>query len=116
MTGWLLLAIPFGGVGAVLRVLATQAGEQRLPGGAPTATALVNIMGATALGGVAGWVGDTTLLIIGGGLLGGMTTFSTWMVEVDQTTRQGRARSGLLLVVVPLALGGLGFASASALV
>lgn len=115
MSGWLLLAIPLGGVGAVLRVALTQAGEGRLPGGAPTATALVNVAGAALLGLVAGWGGDPALLVLGGGLLGGMTTFSTWMVEIDEAARLGRARSVLLLVVLPLALGALAYAAARAL-
>jgi CrcB protein len=115
MTGWLLLAIPLGGVGAVVRVVATRLGERRLPGGAPVATATVNIVGATALGVIAGWGGDPALLVLGGGLLGGMTTFSTWMVETDAALRAGRARTGFTLVVVPLVLGALGYAGASAL-
>lgn len=115
MTGWLLLAIPLGGVGAVIRVLATRTGETRLPGGAATATALVNIVGATLLGFVAGAGGDPALFVLGGGLLGGMTTFSTWMVETDAALRNGRARRGVVLIVVPLVLGALGYAGASAL-
>lgn len=114
MSVWLLLAIPLGGVGAVVRVLATQHGEARLPGGAPAATALVNVIGAALLGLVAGWGGDVALLVLGGGLLGGMTTFSTWMVEADEAARTGRARTALLIVVLPLALGALAYAAARA--
>ena len=114
MSGWLLLAIPLGGIGAVVRVLATQAGEARLPGGAPTATGIVNVVGAALLGLVAGWGGDPALLVLGGGLLGGMTTFSTWMVEADEAARTGRARTALLIVVLPLVLGALAYAAARA--
>lgn len=115
VTGWILLAIPVGGIGAVVRVLATRAGETRLPGGAPTATALVNVVGAALLGLVAGSGGDAALLVFGGGLLGGMTTFSTWMVEVDAVARSGRVRGALALVVLPLVVGALAYAGASAL-
>lgn len=114
MSGWILLAIPLGGLGAVVRVLVTRVGETRLPGGAPTATACINVIGATALGVVAGWGGDPAVLVIGGGLLGGMTTFSTWMVETDAVACSGRARATLALVLVPLMLGALGYAGASA--
>jgi len=114
VSGWLLLAIPLGGLGAVVRVLATQQGERRLPGGAPTATAIVNVAGAALLGLVAGWGGDASMLVLGGGLLGGMTTFSTWMVEADEAARTGRARTALLIVVLPLALGALAYAAARA--
>jgi len=115
VSGWLLLAIPLGGLGAVVRVLATQAGETRLPGGAPTATGLVNVVGAALLGLVAGWGGDPAVLVLGGGLLGGMTTFSTWMVEADEAARTGRARTALLIVALPLVLGALAYAAARAL-
>jgi len=115
VSGWLLLAIPLGGVGAVLRVVLTEAGERRLPGGAPTATALVNVAGAALLGLVAGWGDDPALLVLGGGLLGGMTTFSTWMVEADAAAQSGRARAALLLVILPLTLGALAYASARGL-
>ena len=51
---WYLVAVPLAGVGAVLRVWLTQVGEDRLPGGAPTATGVINVMGAAAIGLLAG--------------------------------------------------------------
>ncbi|MGA0122929.1 MAG: fluoride efflux transporter FluC [Gaiellales bacterium] len=111
MSGWVLIAIPLGGLGAVLRVLLTRAGEERLPGGAPAATALVNVIGAGLLGLVAGWGGDVALLVLGGGLLGGMTTFSTWMVEADATATRGHARGAILLGAGPLVVGALAYAA-----
>jgi CrcB protein len=115
VSGWLLLAIPLGGLGAVVRVAGAQLGERRLPGGAPTATGIVNVVGAGLLGLVAGLGGDAALLVLGGGLLGGMTTFSTWMVEADDAARTGRLRAALLVVVLPLALGVAAFVAADAL-
>jgi len=114
VSGWLLLAIPLGGVGAVVRVLATQLGETRLPGGAPAATGVVNVVGAALLGLVAALGGDPAMLVLGGGLLGGMTTFSTWMVEADEAGRTGPARTALVVVVLPLVLGALAYAAARA--
>ncbi len=105
MSGWYLLAIPLGGLGAVARVYGTRLGETRLPGGAPVATAVINVIGAGLLGIVAALGNDVALLVVGSGLLGGLTTFSTWMVEVDSTHRAGRASQALVLIVVPTVLG-----------
>lgn len=110
---WYVAAIPVAGIGAVLRVWATQATEGRL--GAPTATALVNVVGAALLGVLVGVGGATAVLVIGTGLLGGFTTFSTWMVEVDAAHRGGRLRTAVVLLVVPLALGVAACAAARAL-
>jgi CrcB protein len=100
---WYAAAIPVAGLGAVLRVWVTRTTEGRL--GAPTATALVNIVGAALLGALVGSGGSTAVLLLGTGLLGGFTTFSTWMVEADVAHRDGRLRAALLLLVVPLVLG-----------
>lgn len=112
MSGWWIAAVALGGLGAVLRVGATRALEFRLPGGAPAATALINVVGAGAMGVVAALGSTTALLVLGGGLLGGLTTFSTWMVEVEQTRR---VRDGVLLLVVPIVVGAVAFAAGRAL-
>jgi hypothetical protein len=74
MTAWYLLAIPLGGFGAVARVFTTRLGERHVPGGAITMTALINIVGAGLIGVVAAIGNDVALLVLGGGLLGGLTT------------------------------------------
>ena len=76
MTAWYLLAIPLGGFGAVARVFTTRLGERHVPGGAISMTALINIVGAGLIGVVAAIGNDVALLVLGGGLLGGLTTFS----------------------------------------
>ena len=111
---WYLLAVPLAGVGAALRVWVTQATERRVPGGAPTSTAAINVAGAAAIGLLAG-AGETTALVVGAGLLGGFTTFSTWMVEVDAAHRAGRVRTAVLTLVLPLAIGVAACAATSAL-
>ena len=74
-----------GGLGAVLRWLVTVwSGSSK--GGFPIWTAVVNVAGSFALGLVHGLnvpveTVDTRPLTIG--LLGGFTTFSTWMVQID---------------------------------
>ena len=66
--------------------------------------AAVPVAGLGAVVTLAG-AGETTALVVGAGLLGGFTTFSTWMVEVDAAHRDGRLRTALLVLVVPLAIG-----------
>ena len=107
---WYLIAVPFGGLGAVTRVWATQVGEMRVPGGAPMMTALVNIVGAAAIGIVVALSGDIGVLVLGSGLLGGFTTFSTWMVEVDAFNRSNRVREAALTLVLPAILGAVAYA------
>lgn len=107
MSGWWILAIALGGVGAGARVAVTRLVETRVPGGAPTATAAINIIGAGAMGAVAAVGSTTALLVLGGGLLGGLTTFSTWMVEVDG---RARVRDATLLLAAPVVLGAVAYA------
>ena len=113
--GWYAAAAALAGVGAVARVAATQAWEGRVSGGAPAVTGAVNVVGAAALGVLAGTAGGTVLLVLGAGLLGGFTTFSTWMVEVDVAHRAGRLRRAVLTLVLPLVVGVAACAAARAL-
>ena len=110
MTAWYLLAIPLGGFGAVARVFTTQLGERYIPGGAISMTALINIVGTALIGVVAAIGNDVALLVVGGGLLGGLTTFSTWMVEVDTLNRRGLAVWACAALVVPAVLGAAAYA------
>jgi CrcB protein len=96
-------------------VVATQVGEARLPGGAPTATAAVNVLGAALIGVVAALGNDVAVLVLGVGLLGGFTTFSTWMLEIDEAQRMGHVWQAALLIVVPTALGVVAFAATRSL-
>lgn len=90
---WLGVGV-LGGAGAVARVLLT-----RLGGGPVRGTLLVNVLGALALGVLAGaGVDGDALLLLGGGLLGAFTTFSTWMAEAHE-------RRSATLVAGALALG-----------
>lgn len=112
---WCLIAAPLGGLGAAARVWATQLGETRLPGGAPTVTASINVLGAALIGVVAGLCGDVGVLLLGTGVLGGLTTFSTWMVEVDSLNRVNRVREAALTLLAPAVLGALAYALTRAL-
>lgn len=90
---WLGVAL-LGGCGAVTRVVLTELARDALRG-----TLGVNLLGALALGLLAGaGVHGDALLLAGGGFLGALTTLSTWMAQAHE------GRSALLLLA-PLALG-----------
>ena len=95
-----------GGVGAVARFMLDGAVASRVAGAFPFGTLAVNLSGALALGVLTGaGVGDDVLRLVGTGLLGGYTTFSTWMLESHRLGEDGRVRAGLANVVVSLVLG-----------
>jgi CrcB protein len=111
MIGWVALA---GGVGACMRWVVTAwfAGRSRLG----TGTALVNSFGALGLGLVVGLdradrIGAQVAVVVGVGLLGSLTTFSTWMVETAEASerRPGAAVGRTApLIAVGMALAWLG--------
>lgn len=124
----LVLAVGLAaGTGAVLRALAEIAQTRMLdrlyarhgdrwfvrPG---WATLQVNVVGSALLGVVAalvtthGW-DDRWLAVVGAGLAGGLTTFSTLAVELADDLRGQEVRVGLARLVGHLALG-LGAAAA----
>lgn len=82
-----------GGVGAVARDALTRRPDP------VRATAVVNILGAGLLGVASASLPPGPLLVVGGGLLGSLTTFSTWMVQAVQHEARWR------VVAVPLVLG-----------
>lgn len=65
----------------------------------PWATMLINLSGSLVLGGVAALLRDrasTGYLLLGTGLCGGYTTFSTFSLEVAEAVRDGRlAQAGM---------------------
>lgn len=100
-----------GGIGAVLRLLVDAAISGRSPGPFPFGTLVVNLSGAFALGLVGGAVspGRTTLLL-GTGVIGAYTTFSTWMFETQRLGEERRLRLGFANVWMSTA-GGLALAA-----
>lgn len=104
----LLLAFA-GGVGAWLRAEVAWAAARRA---APRwGTHVVNLLGAAALGALTGTGAalDADLRrVLGVGLLGGFTTFSTWMVQAEGDGPVTGAARTLPVLVVGVALGALG--------
>lgn len=112
-----------GAAGAVGRFSADRAIAARLPAGVPLTTVVINTTGSLLLGLVVGagrWHGldAGAVHVLGTGLLGAFTTFSTVSLDAVQQARQGRwgwaaAVAGGGLAVCLLAAGaGLGLARA----
>jgi fluoride exporter len=107
MTATVLLAVgALGGLGAVGRFLLDGAVSARTAGRFPAGTLAVNLSGAFALGVLTGAAlhGDAAR-ILGTGLIGGYTTFSTWALESHRLGEEGEVGLGAVNVAVPLVLG-----------
>lgn len=107
-----------GGVGAVLRYL-VDLGVARLAGRRfPWGILLVNLTGSFALGLVTTALPDDAFLL-GAGLLGGYTTFSTAMLDTVALWRDGERPASAFNAIGMLLLGllaaGLGLALGAAL-
>jgi CrcB protein len=88
-----------GGVGALARFLLDGALSERAGSAFPWGTLAVNASGSFALG----LLGPTDL--VGTGLIGAYTTFSTWMLETHRLAEEGRVRLAVLNVAGSLAVG-----------
>jgi len=95
-----------GGAGAIGRFLLDGAVAARVGRGFPWGTLAVNLSGAFLLGLLTGLAlsGDGFRLL-GAGLLGAYTTFSTWALEAHRQAEDGRTRGALANLGVSLALG-----------
>jgi CrcB protein len=102
---WIGVAM-LGGCGALARFGLTLLVADRLHPHLPVGTLAVNVSGAFLLGLLAGASveGDARLLL-GAGLIGSYTTFSTWMLETDRIEEAGRRRLALLNVLLSIVLG-----------
>ncbi len=82
-------------------------------GAFPWGTLTVNILGSFAMGALVGWFarhangGETWHLLIGIGLLGGFTTFSSFALEFALFVERGALGLGFVYVAVSL-LAGIG--------
>jgi CrcB protein len=95
-----------GGAGAVGRFLLDGAVAERTGRGFPWGTLAVNLSGAFVLGLLTGaaLTGDG-MRLLGTGLLGAYTTFSTWALEAHRQAEDGRHRGALLNLGGSLVLG-----------
>jgi CrcB protein len=104
-----------GGVGAWLRYLVghlwTRAIGPVAASAFPWATLTVNVVGSFAMGLLAGWLarygshGEAWRLLLGVGVLGGFTTFSSFSLEFALMVERGTLGLAALYVAVSLAAG-----------
>ncbi len=105
--GVLLLTGVAGGVGAALRFVVDGAVVRAFRRPLPLGTMVVNLSASLALGVVVGATasghGQT---IVGTGLLGGYSTFSTWMLETQRLAEDRRSAWAVANLVVSV-IGGV---------
>lgn len=110
------------GVGAVGRYVVDQIVEHRTTTPFPAGTVLVNLTGSLLLGVVTGLalhhgLPRTPTLMLGAGFAGGYTTFSTFVWESLELTKEGAVGAAVLNVVGSVVAGlavaalGLGLAT-----
>lgn len=91
-----------GGIGAMLRYAISSVPYK---GNFPIQTLVINIMGAIAIGFIAGLaaekkLSDKTTLFLKTGVCGGYTTFSTFSLEAYQLIHNGNTFLGVLYVAL----------------
>lgn len=112
-----------GGIGAAGRFVLDGVITSRSRASVPIATLVINVVGSFLLGLVAGWAAErgasSVTALLGIGLLGGFTTFSTASVELVALVRDDRHRAAVVLAVgmllLALAAAVLGFGLARSL-
>lgn len=78
----------------------------------PFATLLINVVGSIVLGVAAAWFADrhgSMYLLIGVGICGGFTTFSTFSLEIAEQIHRDRSWIGLAYAIGSVVLGTLGY-------
>jgi CrcB protein len=95
-----------GGLGAMSRFLVDSAVQARLGSSFPVGTLAVNLTGALLLGLLVGLaIDDDTYRLLGTGLVGAYTTFSTWALESHRLGEDGELRAGAANFAGSLVLG-----------
>jgi CrcB protein len=110
-----------GALGALGRFIVDGAVSARRPSDFPFGTLAVNLSGGFVLGTLVGLgVGGDARFVLGTGLLGAYTTFSTWMFEAQRLAEDGEWRLMWWNLVGPMLAGlaatGLGWLLGGALV
>ncbi|MPY77484.1 MAG: fluoride efflux transporter CrcB [Actinophytocola sp.] len=111
-----LLVAAGGALGATLRYLIDQWVQRRSGNGFPYGTLTVNVLGSALLGLLAGLTltgagGDAVRSLVGIGLCGSLTTYSTFGYETVRLVTDGARRHAVVNVVGTLLAG---FAAAGA--
>jgi CrcB protein len=104
--GLLVLVGLAGAVGALLRFTVDGAVTRRVARPVPVGTLVVNASAALLLGALTGLAASTDgTLVVGTGLLGGYSTFSTWMLDTHRLAEDRRGRWAVANVVVSVLVG-----------
>lgn len=86
---WIAIGL-IGGVAAGARYLLDHEISKRAPGPLPLGILAVNLLGTFALGLlVSAGLDGPALVILGGGLIGSFTTFSTWLLDTHRLHAAG---------------------------
>ena len=102
---WIAVAA-LGGFGAVARFGVDSVVSSRLGSGFPLGILAVNLSGAFAAGLLLGAVvADEAYDVLVLGLLGGFTTFSTWMLQTHELGQRGLTERALLNIALSLLAG-----------
>lgn len=102
---WIGVAF-LGGLGALARFGLTLLVADRLHPHLPLGTMAVNVSGSFLLGLLVGAsLGGDGRLLLGAGLIGSYTTFSTWMLETQRVEEAGKRRLAVTNILLSLALG-----------
>lgn len=95
-----------GGAGAIARFLLDGIVSERVGREFPYGTFAVNLLGSFLLGVVVGAaLSHDAYRLVGTGLIGAFTTFSTWALESHRLGEDGRLRIGAVNFALSLVLG-----------
>ena len=96
-------------IGAVARYLLSEATVRMFGDGFPYGTLLVNVIGCLVIGIFGGWgipdLSDTTKLLLITGLLGALTTFSTFGWESLELIQNGKLAVALVSIGLNVVVG-----------
>jgi CrcB protein len=102
---WIAVGL-LGGLAAAARFLLDARISARWPSRFPLGILAVNLLGALALGVVAGaGLHGEALAIVAGGTIGSFTTFSTWVLDSHRLQRAGQPDLALLNLGLSLLAG-----------
>jgi CrcB protein len=103
--GWIAVGL-LGGIAAGVRFVLDYEVSLRNGGAFPLGILAVNLVGALAIGVVAGSTLDgEAATIVSGGVIGSFTTFSTWMLDTHLLGVSQRAHLAWLNIALSLAAG-----------
>ena len=107
MSGLIVVGVGLlGGVGAIARFLLDGRVAGRVGRDFPYGTLAVNVLGSFLLGVLVGaTLSDDTYRLLGTGLVGAFTTFSTWALESHRLGEDGELARGVANFAVSLVLG-----------